>query len=55
MMMDGYGIVYLRRVGVVIYFGILIDCFILGCGKIYLLGEYEELEVEKGSISFLLD
>ncbi|WP_438497538.1 deoxyribonuclease V [Paenibacillus sp. IHBB 3054] len=52
---DGQGIAHPRRFGLASHLGVLFDIPTIGCGKTRLLGEYEEPNLARGSISPLQD
>ncbi|MEK5236186.1 deoxyribonuclease V [Paenibacillus sp. FSL L8-0470] len=52
---DGQGIAHPRRFGLASHLGVLFDIPTIGCGKTRLLGEYEEPNLTRGSISPLQD
>lgn len=48
---DGMGIMHPRRLGIASHMGLWFDAPTVGCGKTYLLGDYEEPASEKGAYS----
>lgn len=52
---DGQGIAHPRRFGLASHLGVLFDVPTIGCGKTRLLGDYEEPNLIRGSISPLKD
>jgi deoxyribonuclease V len=52
---DGHGIAHPRRFGLASHLGVLFDIPSIGCGKIWLTGEYEMPAEPRGSVSPLLD
>lgn len=52
---DGHGLAHMRRFGLACHLGLELDLPTIGCGKTYLLGEFETPGQEKGSYSDLID
>ena len=55
LMIDGQGIAHPRRFGIASHIGLLTDIPSIGCAKTRLLGDYEEPQHTRGSISYLTD
>jgi len=55
LMVDGHGIAHPRRFGIASHIGLLTDIPAIGCAKTILLGDYEELQGTRGSISYLTE
>ena len=55
LMVDGQGIAHPRRFGIASHIGLLTDIPAIGCAKKNLLGDYEEPQRTRGSISYLTD
>lgn len=55
LMVDGQGIAHPRRFGIASHIGLLTDIPSIGCAKTILLGEYQEPQRARGSISYLTD
>lgn len=55
MFVDGYGISYFRRFGVVSYFGLLVDVSIIGVAKKRFCGKFESFFSESGALVLLMD
>lgn len=51
---DGYGIAHPRKFGLASHLGIFLDLPAIGCGKTYLLGEYQEPKDFSGSYEPLI-
>lgn len=52
---DGMGIMHPRRLGIASHLGLWLDAPTLGCGKTYLLGDYEQPGLGRGSASPVTD
>ena len=52
---DGQGYAHPRRFGLACHLGIIFDIPTIGCGKTKLLGEYHELEENRGATAPLFD
>ena len=55
LMVDGQGIAHPRRFGIASHIGLLTDIPSIGCAKKILLGDYQEPQRTRGSISYLTD
>lgn len=55
LMVDGQGIAHPRRFGIASHIGLLTDIPAIGCAKKNLLGDYQEPQRTRGSISYLSD
>jgi len=55
LIMDGHGLAHPRRMGIATHFGIEADHPTMGCAKNILTGTHQELGMEKGATSDLLD
>lgn len=55
LMVDGQGIAHPRRFGIASHIGLLTDIPSIGCAKTILLGDYQEPQRTRGSISYLTD
>ena len=55
LIIDGQGIAHPRRFGIASHIGLLTDIPAIGCAKKKLLGDYEEPQRTRGSISYLTD
>jgi deoxyribonuclease V len=55
LMLDGQGIAHPRRLGIASHIGVLLDWPTIGCAKSILVGRHDELALEAGSYSPLLD
>jgi deoxyribonuclease V len=55
LMLDGQGIAHPRRFGIACHVGVLLDIPTLGCAKSILVGRYNELGLEAGSQTPLID
>lgn len=51
---DGMGIMHPRRLGIAAHMGLWLQRPTIGCGKSYLIGDYEEPDTAKGSASPLI-
>lgn len=52
---DGQGISHPRRFGLASHLGVIYNVPTIGCGKTKLIGEYNELGLERGSFSDIID
>ncbi|WP_425641693.1 deoxyribonuclease V [Marinomonas gallaica] len=52
---DGQGYAHPRRFGLACHLGVIFDVPTIGCGKSRLIGEYQELDIERGAIAPLID
>ncbi len=55
MMLDGQGLAHPRRFGIACHVGLLLDLPAFGCAKSILVGKHDELGLEAGSQSPLVD
>jgi len=55
MIFDGHGVAHPRRFGIASHIGLLKDIPTIGCAKTKLVGRYREPQLERGSVSDLLD
>lgn len=55
LMLDGQGLAHPRRFGIACHIGLILDLPTLGCAKSILVGKHEELALEAGSQSPLID
>jgi deoxyribonuclease V len=55
LMLDGQGIAHPRRFGIACHLGVLLDIPTIGCAKSILVGRYNELALEAGSQTPLID
>lgn len=55
LMLDGQGLAHPRRFGIACHIGLILDLPTLGCAKSILVGRHEELALEAGSQSPLID
>lgn len=51
---DGYGVVYLWGLGIVVYLGVVIDLFIIGVVKKILVGSYDVVGLKCGDCILLM-
>lgn len=52
---DSQGTAHQRRFGMACHFGVSVDKPVIGCGKTWLYGAYQDLGEERGSIAPLMD
>ena len=52
---DGQGLAHPRRFGLACHLGIELDIPTVGCGKTRLIGQYENLALERGATASLID
>lgn len=55
LIMDGHGLAHPRRMGIATHFGIEVDHPTMGCAKNILIGTHQEVGMEKGATSDLMD
>ncbi|MDX2040791.1 MAG: deoxyribonuclease V [Acidobacteriota bacterium] len=55
LMLDGQGQAHPRRFGIACHIGLILDLPTLGCAKSILVGRYDELDLDAGSSSPLID
>jgi deoxyribonuclease V len=55
MILDGQGVAHPRRFGIASHIGLLTGVPTIGCAKTRLLGQYREPELDRGSVSDLVD
>ncbi|MEJ7815049.1 MAG: deoxyribonuclease V [Rubrobacter sp.] len=54
LILDAHGLAHPRRMGLASHLGLLLDVPTIGCAKSRLVGSFEELGVEKGSVADLV-
>ena len=55
MIFDGHGVAHPRRFGIASHIGLLTGVATIGCAKTRLVGQYREPELERGSVSDLIE
>ena len=55
LIIDGQGIAHPRRFGIASHIGLLTDIPSIGCAKTILWGDYQEPQLTRGSIAYLID